>query len=1484
MILRPPRRQSVLKWHTALVLAIVLLPTTAQPAPHSNHATLYRRQKAEMPHEAAIVLNATSDALSTLESLADAFVWEGQHDVMRIQLDARTFERTSSMTRDPTASAGSITYHALLDNADALPSWMTFDSIRLLISGAPPLGTYNRSTTLIVRVEASSVSGSVEATHELTIRVLKHSLALSTSPQRACSSSTLYASSSDPSQHSSWQEYLPDINLDPEQRTVNLTLSMDLFRIDGCTQPAGLGLPRASDDSAIVSTLVNSTGTTVGVPNGQTRDLPTLASLTVALSAETMQALGRADSRLPGWLVFDEEQGTLKGVVPLDVPARMVLEFDTTDSFGSMATIKLQIFSHPAVVPLFAFQHPAPDVWIKSNEPFDIRPLAAFNTDPAWLPLESRFFFQPAHPINVAPMLLQLQTSGVPKDIQDHTARSSFAGTLGNNSNSSSPSVCTYRGLWGIEENNNQQAPFLSWFNQTSFVTHQPPPNNTTMALQGFIPCDVVVQVRWIARNAIGQWASTEFMIWASQSGPPVASGSPHPTGAESTTRKPSTGSLAIKILVALAVAVPSGLALWFIVSRYFWSCSGDRQQDDNKLGTQDDLEQGQRSRVSSGVEYEDRAWEPRRDHRGPPTTDMAVSRELGYRSSHEDDPSVGHHDSYSDKYVAEYGPPRAHSNASEGESSGSGKRLSVLGWFFRQKQASVPGSDREGSTASTMDLRRAQGSDGASLFNLKRVSVGSPFESKRFGFVNGSRMSAYDSGSDRASAVGASDEPKHTQSPCGQRSCRSAASTVTGYMAGMSDDSSSIESRQQVNRQHRNGTGDMSSLEGDMTENEGSQKDPSTTRSGSKTACKQAEPNARLSWAPSLFLLDPGLFDTDDSEPDSPKQTDEEQDECRVKKLQTPERAFIVSRSDSGALMSTPSSAVSLHHLQDALVRQPLSISTSCMVSSPTSSIKSDLSPKSPYSDRLLSTSTASLSLSVTTVPTTENVFAKERQLSMHASPGSLQRRSIVELLQSNDTPVSPLSAFSASLPSWGHVADEANGHGKEYSSEQPRGQKDRLVVESEHGSIFEQEQGQQQDQDLNGLAVHSKVAGTSQETAKWMMVPSTQAIRSVSIRKAGSNSNEDSEWISQLLAEGMSDDDDDDDGDRDDDERSDIVGEGCFRSSIMDEKCKDQRHVSLKSELGIIEQAAAEQASSTDDRDYEHTPAPQSGTVKVALVASQLPPDQGISLIDVGLTEAEDIVIAPLSMTAAGGPHSQDHESSSTSRSSSGRSSPNPTHSVVFTRPSDIRARPTSFPGRTLTPAPDAGVPHRFVKATVGTAFHYAALSRCPSAAGPTSSALQSPSQRHSLPALPSVSGSQSSTCIKNDARHQAEYRAYLVSDPQNSCLTPLAEAAPNTIVASEVMSPADAHQERRKLPHWIQFNSRMRSLWGRPVPGTAGEWQISLVQSIPRPPSIPLPPLPPLSHSPPPQPTSQAELTSEQQIELVRLLVRDTSDVSP
>ncbi|KAF9969567.1 hypothetical protein BGZ73_008042, partial [Actinomortierella ambigua] len=54
---------------------------------------------------------------------------------------------------------------------------------------------------------------------------------------------------------------------------------------------------------------------------------------------------------------------------------------------------------------------------------------------------------------------------------------------------------------------------------------------------------------------------------------------------------------------------------------------------------------------------------------------------------------------------------------------------------------------------------------------------------------------------------------------------------------------------------------------------------------------------------------------------------------------------------------------------------------------------------------------------------------YRDARSLSVHTMPGSLQRRSLVDVLQANDTPLSPLSAFSASLPSWNPFKADMEG-----------------------------------------------------------------------------------------------------------------------------------------------------------------------------------------------------------------------------------------------------------------------------------------------------------------------------------------------------------------------------------------------------------------------------------------------------------------------
>lgn len=87
--------------------------------------------------------------------------------------------------------------------------------------------------------------------------------------------------------------------------------------------------------------------------------------------------------------------------------------------------------------------------------------------------------------------------------------------------------------------------------------------------------------------------------------------------------------------------------------------------------------------------------------------------------------------------------------------------------------------------------------------------------------------------------------------------------------------------------------------------------------------------------------------------------------------------------------------------------------------------------------------------------------------------------------------------------------------------------------------------------------------------------------------------------------------------------------------------------------------------------------------------------------------------------------------------------------------------------------------------------------------------------------------------------------EYRAYLVSDPNDVAQAQDQQQQqqprggnhhrPSASLSSIDIERADlAARPRRKLPEWIQFNSKMRSLWGRPLPGTAGEWQVSMVQT--------------------------------------------------
>lgn len=149
-----------------------------------------------------------------------------------------------------------------------------------------------------------------------------------------------------------------------------------------------------------------------------------------------------------------------------------------------------------------------------------------------------------------------------------------------------------------------------------------------------------------------------------------------------------------------------------------------------------------------------------------------------------------------------------------------------------------------------------------------------------------------------------------------------------------------------------------------------------------------------------------------------------------------------------------------------------------------------------------------------------------------------------------------------------------------------------------------------------------------------------------------------------------------------------------------------------------------------------------------------------------------------------------------------------------------SSERLRPISYPVL-FNDARNNTVPHNIVKATIGTAFHYAATIR-----QSISSSLAFTPSSPRVPTCPS--------------QGHSELKAYLMSDPQNASASTdqatcdLARINSLDLECGPQNEYAGQTSFRKTLPDWIQFNSKMRSLWGRPIAGTAGEWQVSLVQS--------------------------------------------------
>ncbi|KAF9102210.1 hypothetical protein BGX29_004820 [Mortierella sp. GBA35] len=599
---------------------------------------------------------------SIFEPYADAEVWEGQANPLRIQLDPQTFVPAGTRASTSDSSAGSVTYYVRTDTSTTLPSWLKFDTSTLEFSGAPPVGTYKKTTILTITVAASTVPGYIQATDRFTIKVHVHSLALSTFPLRSCSSSSLYYSQE---WDRFWQSYLPDLTLDPHQRHVNFQLETELFRVDGCSQPA-----RSAAAAALVLNIsplghngMNSNNDSSSKNSRQVRyQMPYIARINVSLSTETTQALSLFNNTLPSWLSFDHANWTLTGDIPQGAPTRMILDVEAADSFNTTAIFKLQIFSNTTP---FSFIHPVPDVWVKRGVVFNVNLLPAsllsYPIEATVLPVEHKFLFEPIdiNPSSQSPVTSSSSSNTMPTRLGKNPTNPLL------NTTYSHSSGCTYANFWGQQSENNREAgpsPLVpNWFNRTSFTSTLPAPSSPPseegkIEFQGHIPCDLILRVRWIARNSLGQLASTEFMIWANDQGPPSVV-KPHIDDPNSQ-HDGNVGPIGVKIAVGIAVATPVLIAIWFMVTRY---C---RPGQSGSVKPSTDLEGGRIRPLSGGDDNSGNGLGSlRSQRRRQPASDFLPNGEPEYRSSYEDDPS-----------------------GDEGEGSGSSKRTSILGWIFGER------------------------------------------------------------------------------------------------------------------------------------------------------------------------------------------------------------------------------------------------------------------------------------------------------------------------------------------------------------------------------------------------------------------------------------------------------------------------------------------------------------------------------------------------------------------------------------------------------------------------------------------------------------------------------------------------------------------------------------------------------------------------------------------------------------------------------
>lgn len=635
----------------------VVPPTIINSFPISNQLSASSLHLSRRTLDARIVTGASKVALT--DRFANAVVVEGQTSPFRIVLDPSTFV----VTPDVLVSSEPISYTARLETSTALPIWLIFNPHKLEFTGVPLVGTYSKTTYITVVVSASTVPGYTQSTDRFTIKVVAHTLSLSTWPLRACSSSAAYYSKS----ISTVVDSLPDLYIDA-YRHFRYELSMDLFRTDDCVQPTRPGLDSSTDvDHSVTHTPV------------------TITNVTIALSPDSTL------DTLPSWITFNSTDWTISGTAPLSAPARITLQVYITDSFKTSSVFKLHIYTNG--IPPLTFHQPIPDQLIRMgndfNLPLNLGTLLQYPKNQLSFPLESRFSFQVV-------------------DISAQNANTSLTGSLplSPNLTLADGSMCSSAQLWRYESDegdDDQRALFLNWFNYPTTVTADTlaSKEGTTLSLSGVVPCSIILRARWTLKATNEQHTSTEFMIWVSdQVPPPFVMTNPHLD--DSISHSP-VGPLGIKIIVALAVALPMLLAIWFIITRYCRVIKQEQALENpppvkliNNVGGFETSPSPDWN-GNHGNDNDDGQGTRRRHDRHLPQ--VVGLREPHYRPAYDDDPSVGHRDSFSQKYAAENGILSYTTEDTEQEirSVGPSERRSILGWIFR---------DTRSPSAQTSDLQ----------------------------------------------------------------------------------------------------------------------------------------------------------------------------------------------------------------------------------------------------------------------------------------------------------------------------------------------------------------------------------------------------------------------------------------------------------------------------------------------------------------------------------------------------------------------------------------------------------------------------------------------------------------------------------------------------------------------------------------------------------------------------------------------------------